>query len=130
MSLPNDNTYESGSRSSIPQQLCKKGCRFFGSVSTETSNFARLTINDCHVNEPEKDSSHVNKPTENSSSCASITTGSVVLNNQCSTCNKRVKLIGYNCRCGNIYYPKHHVGRDMIITTNPLVKQDKLMERI
>ncbi|KAI3982581.1 hypothetical protein MKX01_031320 [Papaver californicum] len=55
----------------------------------------------------------------------------------------RFELIGYNCRCGNFYCPTHRypeihacsydyksVGRDMTATSNPLVKQDKLMERI
>ncbi|RZC57707.1 hypothetical protein C5167_005014 [Papaver somniferum] len=144
MSLANNsNNNQSGLGSSIPL-LCKNGCGSFGSKSTMDmcskcykdkfqANLARLTINDCHVN----------KPTENSSSSASITTDSVVLNNRCSTCNKRVKLMGYGCRCGNFYcsmhrYPEIHactydyksVGRGMIATTNPLVKQDKLMERI
>ncbi|KAI3879009.1 hypothetical protein MKW92_046033 [Papaver armeniacum] len=112
--INNKNNNESGLRSSIPL-LCKNDCGFFGSKSTMDmcskfymdnvqANLARLTINDCHVN----------KPMENSS-----------------------------CRCGNFYlsnapyseihactYDYKSVGRGMIATTNPLVKQDKLMERI
>ncbi|KAI3879963.1 hypothetical protein MKX03_023108 [Papaver bracteatum] len=86
MSLANNSSSESGSGSSIPL-LCKKGCGFFGSKST--MDMCSNKINDCQENKPKEDS-HVNKATEKLSSCASITTDSVVLNNRCSTCNKRV----------------------------------------
>ncbi|KAI3918382.1 hypothetical protein MKX01_041702 [Papaver californicum] len=91
------------------------------------------------------DEFHVDKPKEDSNYCDSIPTdSSVVTRNRCSNCNKRVKLVGgYDCRCGNFYcsmhrYPETHactydyksVGRHMIAISKPLVKQDKLVERI
>ncbi|KAI3980104.1 hypothetical protein MKX01_034710 [Papaver californicum] len=140
---------------SIPK-LCTKGCGYFGSESTmnmcskcykdsqapgETcvrrvmDSLARLTIDEIHVD----------KTKEDSDSCDSIPTdSSVVTRNLCSNCNKRVKLVGgYDCRCGNFYCSKHRcpethactfdyksVGRHMIAISNPLMKQDKLVERI
>ncbi|KAG6437254.1 hypothetical protein SASPL_102166 [Salvia splendens] len=62
--------------------------------------------------------------------------------NRCSTCRKKVGLIGFRCRCGVTFcgthrYPEKHgcrfdfksVGREAIAKANPLVKAEKL-ERI
>ncbi|KAE9588147.1 hypothetical protein Lal_00003001 [Lupinus albus] len=58
---------------------------------------------------------------------------------RCDSCNKRVGLTGFNCRCGNIfcalhrYSDKHNcpfdyrtAGRDAIAKANPVVKAEKL----
>ncbi|XP_010943705.1 zinc finger A20 and AN1 domain-containing stress-associated protein 5 [Elaeis guineensis] len=63
--------------------------------------------------------------------------------NRCAACRKRVGLIGFQCRCGTTYcgihrYPEGHgcgfdyktVGRDAIAQANPVVKADKLHQRI
>ncbi|KAI3911620.1 hypothetical protein MKW92_011441 [Papaver armeniacum] len=105
MSLTNNNNNnESGLRSSIPL-LCKNDCGFFGSKST-MDMCSKFYMDNVQAN------------------LARLTI------NDC-------------CRCGNFYCPMHRypeihactydyksVGRGMISTTNPLVKQDKLMERI
>ncbi|KAL5748592.1 hypothetical protein ACOSP7_025630 [Xanthoceras sorbifolium] len=62
--------------------------------------------------------------------------------NRCFTCNKKVGLTGFKCKCGSTYcgvhrYPEKHecnfdfksAGRDAIAQANPVVKADKL-ERI
>ena len=59
--------------------------------------------------------------------------------NRCSTCRKRVRLTGFNCRCGNLYCALHRysdkhdckfdyrtAARDAIAKANPVVKADKL----
>ncbi|CAL0324035.1 unnamed protein product [Lupinus luteus] len=58
---------------------------------------------------------------------------------RCDSCNKRVGLTGFNCRCGNIfcavhrYSDKHNcpfdyrtAGREAIAKANPVVKAEKL----
>ncbi|MED6168826.1 Zinc finger A20 and AN1 domain-containing stress-associated protein 8 [Stylosanthes scabra] len=58
---------------------------------------------------------------------------------RCSSCNKRVGLTGFNCRCGSLfcsvhrYSDKHNcpfdyriAGQDAIAKANPIVKAEKL----
>ncbi|KAM7279973.1 hypothetical protein ACFE04_007107 [Oxalis oulophora] len=59
--------------------------------------------------------------------------------NRCNTCNKRVGLTGFKCRCGNLFCASHRysdkhdcefdyrtAGRDAIAKANPVVKAEKL----
>lgn len=59
--------------------------------------------------------------------------------NRCSTCNRKVGLTGFKCKCGSTYcgthrYPEKHdcvfdfkvSGRDAIAKANPVVKADKI----
>lgn len=59
--------------------------------------------------------------------------------NRCGSCNKKVGLSGFVCKCGNTFcgvhrYPESHecsydfkgVGRDAISKANPVVKADKM----
>ncbi|KDP22380.1 hypothetical protein JCGZ_26211 [Jatropha curcas] len=63
--------------------------------------------------------------------------------NRCESCNKKVGLTGFACRCGKVLcgshrYPKEHsctfdfkkADRDRLIKQNPLIKCDKLDSRI
>lgn len=58
---------------------------------------------------------------------------------RCATCRKRVGLIGFNCKCGNLFCSAHRysdkhecpfdyrgAGRDAIAKANPVVKAEKL----
>lgn len=58
---------------------------------------------------------------------------------RCNTCNKRVGLTGFNCRCGNLFCAVHRysdkhdclydyqtAARDAIAKANPVVKAEKL----
>lgn len=64
------------------------------------------------------------------------------LANRCFSCNKKVGLTGFKCKCGSTFcgnhrYPENHdcsfdfkgVGRNAIAKANPVVKADKV-ERI
>ncbi|XWS35494.1 hypothetical protein CRYUN_Cryun20dG0002200 [Craigia yunnanensis] len=59
--------------------------------------------------------------------------------NKCTTCNKRVGLTGFTCRCGGLFcavhrysdkhdcpYNYHCAARDAIAKANPVVKASKL----
>lgn len=58
---------------------------------------------------------------------------------RCTTCNKRVGLTGFNCRCGNLFCAVHRysdkhdcpfdyrtAAREAIAKANPVVKAEKL----
>lgn len=58
---------------------------------------------------------------------------------RCNTCQKRVGLTGFNCKCGNVFCAAHRysdkhecpfdyrsVARDAIAKANPVVKAEKL----
>ncbi|KAK7315559.1 hypothetical protein VNO77_34112 [Canavalia gladiata] len=64
-------------------------------------------------------------------------------NKRCKSCNKKVGIIGFECRCGNVFcgrhrYPEEHackvdlkeIGRKAMIKQNPLCIRDKLEHRI
>ncbi|KAF7811862.1 zinc finger A20 and AN1 domain-containing stress-associated protein 5-like [Senna tora] len=59
--------------------------------------------------------------------------------NRCKSCNKKVGLTGFQCRCGDLFcgkhrYPEEHsctvnfkqIGREILIKQNPVIKADKL----
>ncbi|KAI8546443.1 hypothetical protein RHMOL_Rhmol07G0117900 [Rhododendron molle] len=60
---------------------------------------------------------------------------------RCSSCNEKVRLLGFQCRCGVTFcgahrYPEEHdckfdlkaVGKDAIARENPVVKADKVVK--
>ncbi|XP_040377114.1 zinc finger A20 and AN1 domain-containing stress-associated protein 5-like [Oryza brachyantha] len=62
---------------------------------------------------------------------------------RCASCRKRVGLTGFACRCGSTFcgahrYPERHAcgfdfkaaGRDAIARANPVIKGDKLKDKI
>ncbi|GFP85562.1 zinc finger a20 and an1 domain-containing stress-associated protein 9 [Phtheirospermum japonicum] len=62
---------------------------------------------------------------------------------RCGLCKKKVRLLGFDCRCGDTFcgthrYPQAHdcgfdfkeVGRILIQMENPFVKADKIVDRI
>ncbi|KAI3976027.1 hypothetical protein MKX01_016710 [Papaver californicum] len=110
----------------LNQAVPKKDPNFcifkFGRVSTTTSD----------DNGVKKEGTTVALPSDGSA-----------VTNRCSNCNKKVGLLGFSCRCGGFYCSMHRLpeihscthdykrlGREMVAKENPLVKRDKLMERI
>ncbi|RLM74674.1 zinc finger A20 and AN1 domain-containing stress-associated protein 5-like, partial [Panicum miliaceum] len=62
---------------------------------------------------------------------------------RCASCRKRVGLTGFACRCGTTFcgvhrYPERHAcafdfrgaGRDAIARANPVVRGDKLKDKV
>ena len=139
-------------------KLCAKGCSFYGSA--ERSNLCSQCYKDFQkelenhnlmenplipmTNEPPKSCftfsppsvSHVNN--SNSSTCFTFgltnNSGSANLTNsknRCDSCNMRVGLTGFSCRCGNVFcgkhrYPEEHecsvdfkaIGREALLEQN------------
>jgi predicted nucleic acid binding AN1-type Zn finger protein len=67
----------------------------------------------------------------------------VVRPNRCLTCRKRVGLTGFKCRCDMVFcgthrYPEQHecafdfkaMGKEQIARANPMIKADKLDNKI
>ncbi|XP_071686730.1 zinc finger A20 and AN1 domain-containing stress-associated protein 1-like [Rutidosis leptorrhynchoides] len=61
------------------------------------------------------------------------------VSNRCLTCNKKVGVMGFKCRCGDMFcgshrYPETHdcefdfkkTGKDAIAKANPVIKADKV----
>ncbi|KAL8101237.1 zinc finger A20 and AN1 domain-containing stress-associated protein 1 [Apium graveolens] len=59
--------------------------------------------------------------------------------NRCTSCRKKVGVLGFKCKCGDVYcgvhrYPEKHecqfdfkgVGKEAIALANPVVKADKI----
>ncbi|XVF56664.1 hypothetical protein PTKIN_Ptkin06aG0138500 [Pterospermum kingtungense] len=113
---------------SVPPPLCARGCGFYG--SRETKNLCSKCYKDFHKEIMVSDTSTPPDP------CVST------LINRCQSCNKKVGLLGFSCRCGNVFcgahrYPKHACNFDFktadrlnLAKQNPLLKGDKLQYRI
>ncbi|BAF08933.1 zinc finger A20 and AN1 domain-containing stress-associated protein 5 [Oryza sativa Japonica Group] len=74
---------------------------------------------------------------------AGVVVAAVAKASRCASCRKRVGLTGFACRCGGTFcgahrYPERHAcgfdfkaaGRDAIARANPLIKGDKLKDKI
>ncbi|XP_058742549.1 putative zinc finger A20 and AN1 domain-containing stress-associated protein 8 [Vicia villosa] len=138
--------------------LCVNGCGFYGSSSNK--NLCSKCYNDYLKENIKKsnDETFVFESTSSSSSMTpnidSICKGMAATSltddqsiktkkNRCKSCNKKMGLLGFNCRCGNVFckmhrYPEEHsckvdlkeIGRQILDKQNPLCVNDKLKYRI
>ncbi|VVA93670.1 unnamed protein product [Arabis nemorensis] len=138
-----DNT----SFSSSEPKLCVNGCGFFGTASN-MNLCSKCYHQELKVTEEQASLAKAlfEKSQNFKSKTPETTVESVVVASEtktrCLSCNKKVGLMGFKCKCGSMFcglhrYPENHEcefdfkgeGRDAIGKANPVVMAEKV-ERI
>lgn len=111
---------------------------------SEPSNFSTFKILDPSACLEENGScSSVNKQDSVLATCDDSSSVDKDKKKRCQSCNKRVRLLGFECRCGHVFcgdhrYPEKHsctfdykkMEREVLAVKNPLIKADKLEDRL
>ncbi|XP_047179371.1 zinc finger A20 and AN1 domain-containing stress-associated protein 12-like [Vigna umbellata] len=108
----------------VTSSLCVNDCGFYGSPTTNN------LCSNCYKDYLAKSKDLLSTSEKNE-------------RKRCKSCNKKIGLLGFQCRCGNVFcgthrYPEMHsceidfkkIGREVLIQQNPLCKADKLKHRI
>ncbi|XP_058198662.1 zinc finger A20 and AN1 domain-containing stress-associated protein 1-like [Rhododendron vialii] len=134
-------------------KLCKNGCGFFSTSATmnlcskcyrDLRGKEEQAVSDKKASTAKLDDDDFRVFKAHVASLLSPSTGFESMGKaapkRCSSCNKKVGLVGFLCRCGATFcgahrYPEEHeckfdfkaVGKDTIARDNPVVKADKVV---